>query len=86
MELLLQDDGNLVLLRHSTDGVGGHVIWETATSGKGPNTVLILQKDGSLVLKDSKTHEEYWTSHSGNRGQGPYRLEMPEVGWPKIVD
>ena len=48
--------------------------------------MLILQKDGSLTLKDSKTYEEYWTSHSGGMSRGPYRVEMPEVGFFKIVD
>ena len=37
-------------------------------------------------MRDSNTHELYYSSQSGNRGHGPYRFEMPEVGWPKIVD
>ena len=84
MELLLQDDGNLLLLRHSSDGV--NVEWETHTSGKGSNTILWLQRDGSLSLRNSNTNELLYTSYSGNRGQGPYRVEMPNPGWLKIVD
>ena len=84
MELLLQDDGNLVLLRHSTHGV--HVEWESHTSGKGKNVILWLQEDGSLSLRNANTTEEYFSSYSGNIGQYPFRVEMPEVGWLKIVD
>jgi len=84
MELLLQDDGNLVLLRHSTHGV--HVEWETHTHGKGKNVILWLQMDGSLSLRNAETREEYFSSYSGKRSHGPYRVEMPEVGWFKIVD
>jgi hypothetical protein len=87
MELLLQDDGNLVLLRHSTWGV--HVEWETSTwdlGYYGKNVILWLQKDGSLSLRNADTHEEYFSTWSGGRSHGPYRVEMPEVGWLKIVD
>ena len=88
MELLLQDDGNLVLLRHSTmpETNGIHIEWETETHGTGGNKILWIQKDGSLTLKDASTGQEFWTSYSGGRSNGPYRAEMPDPGWLKIVD
>ena len=84
MELILQDDGNLILLRHSPDGVA--IEWETHTWDKGTNTILWLQSDGSLSLRNSKTNELLYTSYSGNRGEAPYSVVMPDPGFLKIVD
>ena len=87
MELVLQDDSNLVLLRHSTWGV--HVEWETSTWGLGDSNtkvILWLQQDGSLSLRNAHTHEEYFSTWSGGISEGPYSVEMPEVGFLKIVD
>lgn len=86
MELVLQQDGNLVLYRHSTHPDSPHAVWDTGTNGNPDGQILWLQNDGSLSLRLWPSNVEIWSSYTGGRGNGPYTVEMPDVGFLTIKD
>jgi len=82
-KLAVTHDGNVVL----SDVETGRVHWSTGTAnsnGVAPYH-LVLQKDGNLVLKDSRS-EIYWSSNTSNIGSGPWRLKLRDVASLTIVD
>jgi len=83
-KLVVQEDGNVVLL----DVASGKLLWSTNTAGingVAPYT-LAIQKDGDLVLKDSKGNI-FWYSDSANMGHPPYKLKLRDMAEPlSIVD
>ena len=83
-EFKLQDDGNLVLYRH--DEGGEKAIWASDTDGAGNNLKLWLQEDGSLSLRDADSNDLVWSTYTGGRGKAPYKFEMPDPGFPRVVD
>ena len=45
-----------------------------------------MQQDGSLSLRLWPRNVEIWSSYTGGRGNGPYTVEMPDVGFLTIKD
>jgi len=80
----MQNDGNFVVYQAAIPYSSGQPedipLWETNTrqSGVGPWN-LILQTDGTLILKDSKNAQQ-WTSGTRSMGVPPYRLMMQNDG------
>jgi hypothetical protein len=74
-ELVLQQDGNLVLHERAT----GRVLWETHTSGH-EAAHAIMQADGDFVLYDVDGHP-IWDSET----REPAWLPAPRL-WLKLLD
>jgi len=71
-ELLLQDDGNLVIYGTTDpDHNNKRVIWESGTVGSGATT-LVLQGDGNLVLYDADFNK-VWATNT-NQGKATHLL------------
>jgi hypothetical protein len=82
-KLVVRDDGNVVLL----DVESEKVHW--STNAAGVNGVapyyLVMQKDGNLVLKDSKANI-FWHSNTANTGYPPYKFKLRDMVSLAIVD
>jgi hypothetical protein len=82
--LILQDDGNLVLYKRESSGV--KPIWATGTNGKGKGPYNIyLQGDGNLVIYDS-TDSPIWATGTNGRGTEPYTLVINDSGIINLID
>ncbi|QKW20895.1 hypothetical protein HUT16_19165 [Kitasatospora sp. NA04385] len=70
-QLVMQDDGNLVLYLVNTAGRRGPAVWSTSTWGN-PGAHLVMQDDGNLVLYrrggDTPTNAVWSTSSWNNPG------------------
>jgi hypothetical protein len=76
--LVLQDDGNLVVYKKA-----GSAVWASGTNEKGEAPYsLLMQGDGNLVIYD-KTRP-IWAS--GTFGTGPFNLELKPDGTLEITD
>lgn len=64
-KLLLQDDGNLVLLKTNDNTV----TWASNTNGKGA-TELRMQEDGNLVLYKGIKADPVWATGTNGKGNG----------------
>ena len=76
MELVLQEDGNIVLYFKDETRNGRKKLWATGTTGK--DLILWLLADGTLSVR-KENGEELWKTRHGLKGggKGPYKLEMP---------
>uniref|UniRef100_A0A7S1C1U9 Bulb-type lectin domain-containing protein n=1 Tax=Corethron hystrix TaxID=216773 RepID=A0A7S1C1U9_9STRA len=71
--LRMQDDGNVVLYKRKNPGPGWEVTWATKTNGY-PNSRLVFQQDGNLVMYDSGNIPR-WASATTNKGCVLARLQ-----------
>jgi hypothetical protein len=50
------------------------------------NFILVLQKDGNLVILNTLTNNPIWSSNTSEKGQGPYQLALLYTGNLVIYD
>jgi len=82
-QLVLRDDGNLVLSQKNSDGVSSTVLWATNTGGVPGANMLKLQAEGELVL----TAFDGTTIWSSDAGAGPgSSLALSDDGDMKLYD
>ena len=76
MELVLQEDGNIVLYYEDKAKNLRKKLWATDT--RGTDLILWLLADGTLSVR-KENGEELWKTRHGLKGggKGPYKLEMP---------
>ena len=76
---VVQSDGNFTVYV-SCHFHPKNVLWSSNTAGVGVGPYyLICQKDGNLVLKDSKG-KSLWASNTYQNGEFPYELIMQNDG------
>ena len=79
-QLILQDDGNLVLYQLAGDDPNGkkYVVWASNTYGQN-SQYAIMQPDGNFVIYGpDNPPNALWASGTNGQGTAPYTLEITE--------